>query len=123
MRSSPVYKLEEDGHDYESGYASGSSSDAELPEIYFTKPHLAFLNRQLQNLEPQGTDIAIRLCKAKLTQDSRNITVVHNLVTWLIPGDCVWPYRPDKSRHALEDENSKAANGRPTLLRHPPPLR
>lgn len=56
MGSSPVYALEHDGgHEYESGYASGTSSEADLPDIYFTKPHLAFLNRQLQNLEPQGT--------------------------------------------------------------------
>ncbi|MCJ1411964.1 hypothetical protein MMC19_006056 [Ptychographa xylographoides] len=39
--------------DEESGYASGSSSDASIPELFFTKPHLRFLNRQLQNLEPQ----------------------------------------------------------------------
>ncbi len=59
MGSSPVYTLEHDGgHEYESGYASGTSSDADLADIYFTKPHLAFLNRQLQNLEPQGTVIA-----------------------------------------------------------------
>lgn len=38
----------------ESGYVSGSSSDDALPEVYFTKPHLTFLNRQLQFLEPQG---------------------------------------------------------------------
>lgn len=55
MGSSPVYSLEHDGaQDVESGYVSGSSSTADLPEIYFTKPHLNFLNRQLQNLEPQG---------------------------------------------------------------------
>lgn len=54
MGSSPVYDLEHNGaHDVESGYVSGSSSQSEIPEIYFTKPHLAFLNRQLQNLEPQ----------------------------------------------------------------------
>lgn len=41
-------------HDTESGYVSGSGSESSLPEIYFTKPHLAFLNRQLQFLEPQG---------------------------------------------------------------------
>ena len=62
MGSSPVYPLEHDGgHEYESGYASGTSSEADLPDIYFTKPHLAFLNRQLQNLEPQGTVIAFLL--------------------------------------------------------------
>ena len=38
----------------ESGYASAGSSDDELPEIVFSKPHLRFLNRQLQFLEPQG---------------------------------------------------------------------
>ena len=62
MGSSPVYALEHDtAHEYESGYASGTSSasEADLPDIYFTKPHLAFLNRQLQNLEPQGTFTAV----------------------------------------------------------------
>jgi len=39
--------------DDESGYASGSSSEANIPDVFFTKPHLSFLNRQLQNLEPQ----------------------------------------------------------------------
>ncbi|MCJ1400103.1 hypothetical protein MMC11_003306 [Xylographa trunciseda] len=39
--------------DDESGYASGSSSQTSLPDVFFTKPHLRFLNRQLQNLEPQ----------------------------------------------------------------------
>jgi phosphoadenosine phosphosulfate reductase len=36
----------------DSGYASGASSDIDLPEVYFTKPHLQFINRQLQFLEP-----------------------------------------------------------------------
>ena len=39
----------------ESGYVSGSSSVDYIPEIVFTKPHLQFLNRQLQFLEPQGS--------------------------------------------------------------------
>ncbi|KAF2184823.1 putative Phosphoadenosine phosphosulfate reductase [Zopfia rhizophila CBS 207.26] len=39
--------------DTESGYASGSSSEAGLPEVYFSKPHLKFLNSQLQKLEPE----------------------------------------------------------------------
>lgn len=55
MGSSPIYDIHNDGaNDVESGYVSGSSSEADLPEVYFTKPHLAFLNRQLQHLEPQG---------------------------------------------------------------------
>lgn len=36
----------------ESGYASGSSS-ASLPEVYFSRPHLKFINQQLAQLEPQ----------------------------------------------------------------------
>jgi len=38
--------------DAESGYASGSSS-ASLPEVYFSRPHLKFLNQQLSKLQPQ----------------------------------------------------------------------
>jgi len=37
----------------ESGYASGASSQDSLPEVYFSKPHLKFINAQLQKLEPQ----------------------------------------------------------------------
>lgn len=36
----------------ESGYASGSST-ASLPEVYFSRPHLKFINAQLSKLEPQ----------------------------------------------------------------------
>jgi phosphoadenosine phosphosulfate reductase len=39
--------------DIESGYVSASSSE-DLPEVFFTKPHLKYLNKQLQNLEPEG---------------------------------------------------------------------
>lgn len=53
------YPSDVEGIDYrdantESGYVSGGSSDDYVPEIVFTKPHLQFLNRQLQFLEPQG---------------------------------------------------------------------
>ena len=37
----------------DSGYASRSSLEREMPEIHFTKSHLQHLNRQLQFLEPQ----------------------------------------------------------------------
>ncbi|CAK1359209.1 Phosphoadenosine phosphosulfate reductase [Cercospora beticola] len=39
--------------DQESGYASGGSSSPSLPEVYFTRPHLKFINAQLSKLEPQ----------------------------------------------------------------------
>ena len=38
----------------ESGYASAASSQESLTEVFFTKPHLKFINAQLQKLEPQG---------------------------------------------------------------------
>ncbi|KAI9848562.1 MAG: hypothetical protein M1837_007231 [Sclerophora amabilis] len=41
------------GDGLESGYASGSSSQEQVPEISFTKTHLRFLNQQLQKLEPE----------------------------------------------------------------------
>ena len=40
--------------DLESGYVSGESSDASLPDIVFTKTHLQFINQHLQNLETEG---------------------------------------------------------------------
>lgn len=43
--------------DEESGYASASSGDSSVPDVFFTKPHLTFLNRQLQHLEPQGNRV------------------------------------------------------------------
>ena len=48
----------------ESGYASGSST-ASLPDIYFTKPHLKFINQQLAKLEPHDV---IRWCLTSLPQ-------------------------------------------------------
>jgi len=41
-------------NDDESGYASGASSQESLPEVYFSKPHLKYINAQLSQLEPQG---------------------------------------------------------------------
>ena len=38
----------------ESGYASASSSQEGLQEVFFTGPHLKFINAQLQKLEPIG---------------------------------------------------------------------
>lgn len=54
-RSALLYDLEGmSTRDEESGYASASSSEESIPDVFFTKPHLTFLNRQLQNLEPPG---------------------------------------------------------------------
>lgn len=38
----------------ESGYASGCSSEASMPDIFFSKAHLKFINAQLAKLEPEG---------------------------------------------------------------------
>ncbi|KAI9706602.1 MAG: hypothetical protein M1836_003610 [Candelina mexicana] len=60
--------------DVESGYVSASSSEESLPEVYLTKPHLKYLNRQLQHLEPEGTlyslDGYIRLLNLDLANTS-----------------------------------------------------
>jgi len=50
-------------HNTESGYASGASSQDSLPDIYFSKPHLKFINAQLSKLEPE--DI-LRWCTTSL---------------------------------------------------------
>lgn len=65
------YSTEMEGIDAhtESGYASGSSSEDYVPEIVFTKPHLQFLNRQLQFLEPQGKSRLMPI--PRLTQKPR----------------------------------------------------
>ncbi|EEH34885.1 phosphoadenosine phosphosulfate reductase [Paracoccidioides lutzii Pb01] len=47
------YPSDTEAMETESGYVSGSASDHSIPELIFTKPHLKFLNRQLQFLEPQ----------------------------------------------------------------------
>ena len=62
--SSPLSELD---HDCESGYVSGVPSEASIPDIHLTKPHVAFLNRQLQNLEPQGMFHSIRAITGLLT--------------------------------------------------------
>ncbi|KAK3060429.1 hypothetical protein LTS18_008564, partial [Coniosporium uncinatum] len=51
--SSPIYNQKFEADDTESGYASGSSSHESLPDVYFSKPHLKFINQQLQRLSPQ----------------------------------------------------------------------
>lgn len=52
--SSPNYDDSMSTRDLESGYASASSSQAGIPDVYFSKPHLKFINQQLQKLEPEG---------------------------------------------------------------------
>ncbi|KXL45587.1 hypothetical protein M433DRAFT_142695 [Acidomyces richmondensis BFW] len=50
--------------DLESGYASGSSSPT-LPDVYFSRPHLKFINQQLAKLEPQDV---LKWCLTSLPQ-------------------------------------------------------
>jgi phosphoadenosine phosphosulfate reductase len=45
--------------DVESGYASGDSNYDNYPDVYFTKPHLKYLNRQLSRLEPEGLHLSV----------------------------------------------------------------
>lgn len=112
MRLSPEY--ESDGQsalDLESGYASGSSSQESALGISFTKSHLAFLNRQLQTLEPQGGRIQSTMgCGHVLTASSfRDLTMVHNIATVVVPDDIFWSHRVGNPRHAIEDEERPTA--------------
>lgn len=52
--SSPELGRTTSQEDIESGYASASSENGGFTELYFTKPHLKFLNKQLNQLEPEG---------------------------------------------------------------------
>ncbi|RMZ83147.1 hypothetical protein DV738_g1284, partial [Chaetothyriales sp. CBS 135597] len=47
----------------DSGYSSAANSDIEMPDVYFSKRHLEFINTQLQLLEPQDV---LRWCVTTL---------------------------------------------------------
>ena len=101
--------------DLESGYVSGRSSQGcNSSDVHFTNPHLVFLNRQLQNLEPQGTSssLSAKFPEASLIQSpGRNITMVHHHYTFFVSDHLVWSYRTRDSRHALKDNGTQASNG------------
>lgn len=48
----PRLRSSSSDHEADSGYSSGGSTP-NLPEVYFTRPHLKFLNAQLSKLAPQ----------------------------------------------------------------------
>ena len=91
---SPPLELDQGNHDLDSGYNSGSPSEASLPEIYFTKSHLTFLNRQLQFLEPQGKlEIRPLILGTDPLMNSRNFEMVRYDVAQSLSGD---GFRPDR---------------------------
>jgi len=106
------------GQDLESGYVSGSGSEASIPEVYFSKPHLHFLNRQLQNLAPQGQLFPTSDFRwASLTQRfCRSLTMVHHYPTFSISNDRFRPHRLSYTGHAVKNEDSKASDGGPHLF-------
>lgn len=109
--------------DPESGYVSGRSSQgSNRPDVHFTNLHLVFLNRQLQNLEPQGTwSLPAKLPEACLIQsDGRYITMVHHHHSLFIPDHIVWSYRTRDQRYALKNEDPEASNGGHHILRYTP---
>lgn len=53
MSSAATPRSPVDFEDHESGYSSASGSE-ELPEVYFTAPHLRHINAQLTKMEPMG---------------------------------------------------------------------
>ena len=60
-RLEPVLDVKvDDNASVDSGFVSGSSSTAELPQVSFTPAHLKYLNQQMEKMEP--IDI-LRFCK------------------------------------------------------------
>lgn len=117
--ASPVYDVDSISvQDLESGYVSGSGSEASIPEVYFSKPHLHFLNRQLQNLEPPGQLLPpCHFTRASLTQRfCRNLTMVHHYTTFTVSNNRFRPHRLSYTGHAVKNEDPKAPNGGPHLF-------
>ena len=84
--------------DDESGYASASSSEASIPDILFTKPHLAFLNRQLQNLEPQGMcHMSMLLEVSEVDEEYRDLTLGHYHHSITVSNIGAWEHRARNS--------------------------
>lgn len=113
-RSSPLYEVESvSGQDIESGYVSGSGSETSTPELYFTKHHLQFLNRQLQNLEPQGrvNFLNTLLAVTDGPEKNRNPTMVHHHSTLTIPDYRFRPHWVGHCGHAIENEDPKTSDG------------
>lgn len=103
-------------HETESGYVSGSGSESSLPEIYFTKPHLAFLNRQLQFLEPQGMFIPYyRSSRKLLIVVLRDLTMVHYVPSRTFPNHGIWSHGLGHVGHVVKDEDPPTATGGPDL--------
>lgn len=93
--SSPTYDDAMSTRDVESGYASASSSEASLPDVYFSKPHLKFLNRQLQQLEPEGMSTQQQSTyQLMLTAIDRCSKMVHHYSAIAISDNSFWANRP-----------------------------
>ncbi len=71
--------------DLESGYVSGSSSsdNYSAPKVQFTTPHLTFLNRQLQGLEPQGRSAPLISRKPRIVPDKITVEILQWSITTL----------------------------------------
>lgn len=57
-----TYRLRSSSTERDSGYSSGGSTSS-LPDVYFSRPHLKFLNSQLAKLSPQDV---LRWCITSL---------------------------------------------------------
>lgn len=110
--------------DVESGYGSGNSSQASTPEICFTTPHLTFLNRQLQNLEPQGKPFGLPLFPFVSLHlgTHRNPAMVNNHSPFVVPDDLIRSDWPGDYRYVFKDEGSKTSGRGSYLLRYPTSL-
>ena len=95
-RSSPVCSVsaQEIESGYESGYVSGSGSESSVGEVFLTKPHVRFLNRQLQNLQPQGKSLKVpSISRLRLIYKYRNLAMVYHDAPVVIPDHCFRSHR------------------------------
>lgn len=64
----------------DSGYASATSSEAVLPDVYFTCRHLKYLNQQLKQLNPEGAFNVVR-CRSTTKQSNMSAEILRWSIT------------------------------------------
>lgn len=115
--------------DTESGY--GTASEDMPPEIALTKPHLLFLNRQLQFLEPPGefsVPYPVPPSEAMWSEETsaddqiRYPEMVHHHSPQSISVNSLWPQWPGHFGYAVQTEYPSTTSGRFDFPGYPSPL-
>ena len=81
----------------DSGYSTAIGS-GHLPEVYFSPPHLKFINAQLKDLEPEGKNISLLYKYIYIFLDFnsninfRNPKMVPRYTSRSLPDYCLWAH-------------------------------